>query len=82
MTSDFLDRLQGLRVDGTYVVSVEESRPELVAYEIFGRTEYWWLILFYNGRKLFDDINIGDQISYPSTQDLEDLLFEVGSLAR
>lgn len=82
LTSEFLFEVTKLKVYGNYVVVTEENRPDLVSYYIYGDVSLWWLILFFNEKTQWWDLNNGDKIRYPSLTDLEDLYFRLSALAR
>jgi len=77
LTSNFLDELLKIRPTGTYVVKNELARPDMLSYRIYGSTQYWWVILYYNSMTSVYDITLGMTISYPSITDLEELYFSL-----
>ena len=39
-----------IAVSGTYTVPyMYANRPDLIAYNVYGAEEYWWLVLWFNG---------------------------------
>jgi len=69
-----------LPISGTYTVLSEANRPDLISYRIYGDTQYYWIIMIYNGIANNEDIQLGTKIYYPSLQDLDNLYFKLNSL--
>lgn len=80
LTSYFYDKIKALPPSGSYSVQHEVERPESLSYSIYGDSQYWWILLEYNGIKEYSQIAIGDTILYPSIADIEDLFFALKSL--
>lgn len=77
LTSDFALELLDLPKIATYVIQGEEARPELLSYNIFGSTQYWWILLLYNRLTDYRSIKVGDSIDVPDFDALEDLYFSL-----
>jgi len=77
ITSHVLETIKGLEAGGQYVVTGEDYRPDSVSDKIYGTTEYWWILLIYNEKLSFNDLQHGDEIRFPSIQALEDLYFSL-----
>ena len=77
LTSRFLHDLSGLAHSGEYIVQNEEGRPEILSYKIYGNTQYWWILLYYNGITAVEDLTTNMVIKYPSIGDLENLYFSM-----
>jgi hypothetical protein len=75
ITSEFMNKLVSLKSSGSYQIAGEDARPELISNEIYGNTQYWWAIMFYNGITKVDDLVNGMVLKYPSSDDIEDLYF-------
>lgn len=82
ITSEFFRELKNIQPVGKYEVQNEENRPDALSYKIYGDTQYWWILLFYNDKLTNEDIKNGDMISYPSINDLEILYFSLKSRER
>lgn len=54
-------------------VTIEEHRPDLLAHNIYGDTQYWWVILWYNSLTSVNDIKAGMTIKYPALGGLQNL---------
>ncbi len=79
LTPYFFYKLEKILPNGKYRVVNEQYNPSLVSYNIYGSTDYWWIIMIYNNIFSFDDIILGLELQYPSIEDLEDLYFELKS---
>lgn len=77
LTSSFVKDLKNLSQFGQYVVQVEEGRPDLISFKIYGDTQYWWIILLYNDIIYIEDIQIGMSLKFPSLSDLETIYFSL-----
>lgn len=77
LTSSFILDLQNISKQADYIVTKEEGRPDLVSYNYYGTTDYWYILLLYNNLDDVDDIKIGDRLSMPSLSGLEDLFFSL-----
>ena len=80
LTSYMISNVKKLNEIGQYTVSVEEQRADLISFNIYGDTQYWWILMLYND--IFDPSEIlsGFVFKFPSLSDLEDLLFSLKSL--
>jgi hypothetical protein len=79
VTSEFMLRVTNLKGAGKYKVQGEDARPDLISYRIYGSTQYWWIIMFYNGIVKVDDIVNGMEIVFPDSGELEKLFFTLKS---
>jgi hypothetical protein len=75
--SVILERLPGLPTVGNYTVTEDAGRPDMVSSAIYGDTQYWWLILYYNSLVLLTDLSPGKVLRFFSLSDLSDLVFEL-----
>ena len=82
VTSTFIQELRELPLM-SYVTSKEE-RPDLLAYRIYGDTQFAWIIMIYNNCIDFTDgtFKAGMQIKYPALSDLEKLIFTLKARKR
>ena len=80
LTSYFIDKIHALEPFGIFEVYEEEGRPDLISYKIYGKTQYWWILMELNNFIHPADIHVGDKFKYPSVEDLEDLMFSLKSL--
>jgi hypothetical protein len=81
LNSRFLNKLLQLPVRGQIKVTAEEARPDQLSVKVYGDPQYWWILMFYNRKQDTDDIAAGENISFPSLQELEDLLFSLKAKA-
>ncbi len=71
-TSDFKDFLE---LERYYIVQNKEMyRPDILSFNVYQSTEFWWLILLYND--IIDPLELkeGDRIAIPSLNSLKALL--------
>lgn len=79
LTSEFLRKLPDLRSSGIFKVKAFPGRPDQISFEIFGTFQYWWIIMAHNNVINIDDIKIGDELSFPDLNEVEDLFFSLKS---
>ena len=41
------------------------ERPDILAFDMYGDVDYWWLILLCNGMEKFEDFTVGKEILLP-----------------
>lgn len=80
ITSFFLAELRELPSKGQYTVRTELARPDLVAFRFYRSTQYWWIVLLYNGMITPDDLTAGTVLSIPAESDLSNLFFRLKGL--
>ena len=80
-TSFFLHSLRELSSVGTYTIAVEQ-RPDIYSRDIYGSTDYWQIILYYNDIVFLGELSVGTRLEYPSLSDMETLYFRLKSLSR
>lgn len=76
LTSLFVDKLEKLPVAGTYQVTTERFRPDLIAYRIYGAEQFKIILMMYNDLTSYLQIVPGLTLIYPSLRSVEELLFE------
>lgn len=82
LDSYFLMALKELSPSGAYVtLAHEEYNPALVSWNIYGSTQYWWLLMYYNDIIDIEEVVAGLTLKYPSIDALEDLYFQLNSVA-
>jgi len=79
LTSAFLNELASISASGRITVQGQDSRPDLISYEVYGDVQYWWIILYYNGLSRIDELVNGMELKYPSLADLEAYYFSLKS---
>jgi hypothetical protein len=73
LTSFYAENIKRLPYVGEYTVIKEVKRPDLLSYNIYGSTQYWWILLLYNDLSGVNDLVAGAQIRYPSHSTIEEL---------
>lgn len=59
------------------VKKIEECRPDIISYRIYGTQNYWWFIMLFNGyTDVWNDITENQIIKYPDIQKVRDFLKE------
>lgn len=71
-----------LPVVGYYVVRKEVNRPDLLAYNIYRDTQYWWVLMWYNAFYKPQDLKAGVTIKYPSLTDIQQLYLNASLLEK
>lgn len=80
LTSYFMLKLGDLKPVGSFVVSTEAGRPDVVSHKLYDSTQYWWLILAYNNMIHHDELVTGTVLKIPSLSDMESLYFQLKTL--
>ncbi|EPB6712362.1 hypothetical protein ACRRGZ_003822 [Escherichia coli] len=73
-SSYFIDQLRKLPKAGDYIIH-SPYRPDIYSRFIYGKTEYWQLILYYNNIVEIKDLMINKVLCYPSIASIENLYF-------
>ena len=64
MDSEFIDWILKQSPDGWYIVKEPDGRPDLVSYNLYGDTQYWWILLLYNEIICVDELKNGMEIKF------------------
>ena len=85
LDSFFLDTLLGrtfesISVGGTYEVREEEFRPDLVSYKVYSDTQYWWIIMLFNGFIDRAEFKTGTLLNIPDQTGISDLVNRLKSI--
>jgi hypothetical protein len=75
INSYFLDKVKSLPIGGNFMISGEDGKPDFISYKIFGDTQYWWILMYYNDYINIEDMKSGDIIYYPTLDSLENFYF-------
>ncbi len=75
LTSTLIENIKSLKQEGITKIKVEAGRPDLISYRLYGDTQFWWIIMFYNDIFDVEDIKAGDFLGYPSQNDLDSYYF-------
>ena len=73
LNSFMLTNLMNIPPAGTYTIVKEECRPDLVSYELYDDTQYWWILLLYNKILDITEFKAGLDIVYPDKAYFETL---------
>jgi hypothetical protein len=82
LDSYFIDKVAKLPVYGTTFVQIEEARPDLVSYRLYKTTQFWYILMLYNGMVSPFDLVEGQELKYPRIEDIEELYFSLNALQR
>lgn len=77
MTSNVLRELKNLPLGGRIRVEGKDNRPDLISFDVYGTTQYYWVIMVYNGLQSFTDVKHGMELTYPSLNSLDDYFFNL-----
>jgi hypothetical protein len=77
LTSFVYSEFKDIPVSGFFKIQGQDGRPDLISYEIFNDTQYWWLLMLYNDISTVEGFVTGMDIKYPSIGDMEDLYFSL-----
>lgn len=77
LSSLFFNSLIQLPVAGSYLVVQNEGRPDVISFYIYGSTQYWWELMFYNTIMFPWYIPTGTILNYPSLASLENFYFQL-----
>lgn len=73
LNSYMLYQIPLLQTIGYYTLRTEMNRPDMLAYNIYGDTQYWWVLMWYNNLLKPQDLKAGMKIKYPSLSAIEQL---------
>jgi len=79
LTAKFLSALRLLPVQGQLQIGALENRIDLISNEIYGETQFWWIIMEFNNLQDPEVIPANTMLNYPSIIDLELLFFNLNA---
>lgn len=79
LDSYLCSQVKNIPYSGVLTVTSQAGRPDLVSYDIYGSTQYWWVIMLYNDISSPQDLVVGMPISFPSISSLENLYFTLST---
>lgn len=82
LTSSMLDGIADMELGGYYTVEGEDGMPWLLSHKIYKDTQYWWILMTYNGFSGIEDIVNGSVIKYPSINAIQDFYFTLKTRER
>lgn len=71
--SYMLENIRTLSQVGIMKITAEQYRPDMLSYNLYGITDYWWILMWYNSIVNISDLVSGVEIRYPSQVDIENL---------
>ena len=77
--SRFIKELKLLKAGGSMSITSQAYNPPLLSYDIYGVTDLWNILLWYNNCLSSQDLTIGKVIKYPTLGNLETLYFKLQS---
>ena len=80
LNSSFLIEFMKIKPVGYFNVTYEDKAPDYVSLQLYGKHEYWWLLMYYNNILDFKKLKTGDVLRYFSLSDVESLYFKMKSL--
>jgi len=80
LTSYVLENICDLSIFETNRLQVEEQRPDLISWNTFDTTQYWWVIMLFNNFIFLDELVDNVKYNIPSLSELEDMYFSLKSL--
>lgn len=80
--SEFLIKLKDLPEIGRYEIKTEDSRPDLLSFNIYGDLSYWRYILWYNDINFSTDVKKGLIIKLFSPSDLSALIYNLKQMKK
>jgi len=82
LQSPILDQIKKFPNIGQYQISEYPYRPDVVAYNIYGDSQYWPYILLYNGITNIMELELGVVLKIFSIDDLEKVLYSYSNFNR
>ena len=73
LSSFFMKRILNMGTATHYEVTQEENRADLLSYNIYGDTDYWWILLLFNGILCPFNIPSGTIIKVPSIEEISEI---------
>lgn len=74
-----LTALRQLKPAGQYIIKDLPHRPDMISHDIYGDTQYWYLLMDYNNILELTDLHKGRNLNYFSLVDLEQLYLELSA---
>lgn len=74
LSSYVLYQIPYLPIYGYYTITTQcEKRPDYLSYILYGDTQYWWILMWYNNILSPTDLKAGTKIKYPGIGAIEQL---------
>lgn len=69
-------QIKSLNYVGAITVKANQAyKPDLISWDIYNDTMYWWILMIYNDLDSPMQLEAGAVLVYPSLADLENLYF-------
>ncbi len=81
LTADFIDHISDLSEFGHVEVTSEVQDLPLLSFQIYGTSDYWWVLMMYNEFMSPEEVVSGVRLKYPALGDLDKLYFELRNRA-
>ena len=60
------------------IIEDDTQRPDNLSLKLYGRMEYWWIVLKWNGiDDVWNDLTVGGVIKVPDILDIEDWILSL-----
>lgn len=82
LNSFVLFQIPKLPIGGTHIIRSEENHPDFLSYNIYGDTQYWWILMWYNHLIKPQDLKAGLEINYPSLLSIEQMYRDAALLKK
>lgn len=79
LDSYLCSQVKKLPYSGALAVTTQVNRPDLISYDIYGHTQYWWLLMLYNDYTSPYDLTSGALVKYPNLNSIENLYFTLST---
>lgn len=81
VSSYFLQEARMLPAIGLYKITDVPFRPDMISFDLYGDTQYWWLVMLYNDEIFLEKLTQGRKLSYFALGDLDRLFYSATRLA-
>ena len=82
LDSTLISQILSMPAVGNYTIRVEEKRPDLLSWNLYKDTQYWWILLIFNNFSTPDELTLGKEVRYFSANDLENIYFSLNSVIK
>lgn len=82
LQSYFFENLRSIPAQGKWQIQNGAGDPQLISYEIYGDTQYWWLLMAFNDVVSLDELTVGRVLVYPSLSEMTSLFFDLKARER
>lgn len=82
LTSYFFYQLRNMPYVEELTIISEDKRPDLLSYNLYGTTQYWWILMLYNNILSVNDLVPGIKIKKPSLSTIEAFYVKASTLQK